>query len=176
MSLRMMPSMTNQLAPIALLAAVTVLAADALALDLPKRKSGLWDVKISRSSAKRPPQAFQMCIDQSTDDITLQMGESVSRQACSKQQIRREGNRIVGDSVCKIGETIATSHTVVSSDVDRGYRGESHTKSPPPLMGTGENVMVIDAKWIGPCQPDQQPGDMIMPNGMKINIKQLQVQ
>ncbi len=168
--------MTKQLAPIALLAAVIALAADALALDLPKRKSGLWDVKISRSSTKRPPQTFQMCIDQSTDDVTLQMGESVSRQACSKQQIRREGNRIVGDSVCKIGETTATSHTVVSGDFDRAYRGEIHTKYSPPLMGTSENVILIDGKWSGPCQPDQQPGDMIMPNGMKINIKQLQVQ
>jgi hypothetical protein len=43
-------------------------------------------------------------------------------------------------------------------------------------MGTSENLMLIDARWTGPCQPDQQPGDMIMPNGMKINIKQLQVQ
>ena len=168
--------MTKQLAPIVLLTAVAALAADALALDLPKRKSGLWDVKISRASAKRPPQTFQMCIDQSTDDITLQMGENFSRQACSKQQIRREGNRIVGDSVCKIGETTATSHTVVSGDFDRTYRGEIHTKCSPPLMGTSENLMLIEGKWAGPCQPDQQPGDMIMPNGMKINIKQLQVQ
>ncbi|HXX11642.1 MAG TPA: DUF3617 family protein [Burkholderiales bacterium] len=168
--------MTKQLAPIVLLTAVAALAAEALALDLPKRKSGLWDVKISRASAKRPPQTFQMCIDQSTDDIALQMGESFSRQACSKQQIRREGNRIVGDSVCKIGETTATSHTVVSGDFDHTYRGEIHTKYSPPLMGTSENLMLIEGKWAGPCQPDQQPGDMIMPNGMKINIKQLQVQ
>jgi len=168
--------MTKQLAPIVLLTAVAALAADALALDLPKRKSGLWDVKISRAGAKRPPQTFQMCIDQNTDDIALQMGESFSRQACSKQQIRREGNRIVGDSVCKIGETTATSHTVVSGDFDHTYRGEIHTKYSPPLMGTSENLMLIEGKWAGPCQPDQQPGDMIMPNGMKINIKQLQVQ
>ena len=168
--------MTKQLAPIVLLTAVAALAAEALALDLPKRKSGLWDVKISRASAKRPPQTFQMCIDQNTDDIALQMGESFSRQACSKQQIRREGNRIVGDSVCKIGETTATSHTVVSGDFDHTYRGEIHTKYSPPLMGTSENLMLIEGKWAGPCQPDQQPGDMIMPNGMKINIKQLQVQ
>jgi hypothetical protein len=26
------------------------------------------------------------------------------------------------------------------------------------------------AKWIGPCAADQKPGDMIMANGMKINI------
>ena len=166
--------MTKQLAPIVLLTAVAALAADALALDLPKRKSGLWDVKISRASAKRPPQTFQICIDQSTDDIALQMGESFSRQACSKQQIRREGNRIVGDSVCQIGETTATSHTVFSGEFDRAYHGEIRTKYSPPLMGKNENLTLFDAKWIGPCQADQKPGDMIMPNGMKINIREMQ--
>jgi hypothetical protein len=168
--------MTKQLGSIALLVAVIALAAEALAIDLPKRKSGLWDIKISRTSTKHPPQTLQMCIDQKTDDMAQQMGENVARQACSKQQIRREGNKIVGDSVCKIGETTATSHTVFSGEFDRAYRGEIRTKYSPPLMGTSENLTLIEAKWIGPCQADQEPGDMIMPNGMKINIKQLQIQ
>jgi hypothetical protein len=43
-------------------------------------------------------------------------------------------------------------------------------------MGKGENLTLIDAKWIGPCQSDQKPGDMIMPNGMKINIHEMQEQ
>lgn len=30
------------------------------------------------------------------------------------------------------------------------------------------------AKWIGPCTADQKPGDMIMANGMKINITNAQ--
>ncbi len=104
------------------------------------------------------------------------LGESVAREACSKQQIRREGNKIVGDSVCKIGETTATSHTVFSGEFDRAYHGEIRTKYSPPLMGKSENVTLIDAKWTGPCQADQKPGDMIMPNGMKINIHEMQQQ
>ena len=31
-------------------------------------------------------------------------------------------------------------------------------------------TMTMDAKWLGPCAADQKPGDMIMSNGMKINI------
>jgi hypothetical protein len=34
--------------------------------------------------------------------------------------------------------------------------------------------MTMSAKWLGPCAADQRPGDMIMPNGMKINILDLQ--
>jgi hypothetical protein len=168
--------MTKLFGSTALVVAVMVLAADASALDLPKRKSGLWDIKISRASTNRPAQTIQMCIDQKTDNMAQQMGESVAREACSKQQIRREGNKIVGDSVCKIGDTTATSHTVFSGEFDRAYHGEIHTKYSPPLMGKSDNLTLIDAKWTGPCQTDQKPGDMIMPNGMKINIHEMQQQ
>jgi len=167
--------MTKHLASIAVMVAMLAMIADASALDLPKRKSGLWDIRISRAG-NHPPQTIQMCIDQKTDNMAQQMGESVARQACSKQQIRREGNKILGDSVCKIGETTATSHTVFSGEFDRAYHGEIRTKYSPALMGKSESVTLIDAKWTGPCQPDQKPGDMIMPNGMKINIHEMQQQ
>jgi len=167
--------MTKHLGSIAVMVAMIAMVGGAWALDLPKRKSGLWDIRISRAN-KQPPQTVQMCIDQKTDNMAQQMGESVARQACSKQQIRREGNKILGDSVCKIGETTATSHTVFSGEFDRAYHGEIRTKYSPALMGKSESVTLIDAKWTGPCQPDQKPGDMIMPNGMKINIHEMQQQ
>jgi hypothetical protein len=166
--------MTKHLGSIAMMAAMIGMVGGAGALDLPKRKSGLWDIRISRASSQ--PQTIQMCIDQKTDNMAQQMGESVARQACSKQQIRREGNKILGDSVCKIGETTATSHTVFSGEFDRAYHGEIRTKYSPALMGKSESVTLIDAKWTGPCQADQKPGDMIMPNGMKINIHEMQQQ
>ena len=167
--------MTKRLGSITLLAMLISWGAGALALDLPKRKSGLWDIKISPASSNRPPHTIQMCIDQKTDNMAQQMFESRARGACSAQQIRREGNKIVGDSVCKIGdETTATSHIVLSGEFDRAYHGEIRTKFSPPLMGKSENLTLIDAKWTGPCQADQKPGDMIMPNGMKINIREMQ--
>ena len=166
--------MTKHLGSIAVVVAMIGMVGGAWALDLPKRKSGLWDIRISRASSQ--PRTIQMCIDQKTDNMAQQMGESVARQACSKQQIRREGNKILGDSVCKIGETTATSHTVFSGEFDRAYHGEIRTKYSPALMGKSESVTLIDAKWTGPCRPDQKPGDMIMPNGMKINIHEMQEQ
>jgi len=33
-----------------------------------------------------------------------------------------------------------------------------------------EGAAVIQARWVGPCKADQKPGDMILPNGMKINV------
>jgi hypothetical protein len=32
----------------------------------------------------------------------------------------------------------------------------------------------MSAKWLGPCAADQKPGDVIMPNGMKMNLLDMQ--
>jgi hypothetical protein len=34
--------------------------------------------------------------------------------------------------------------------------------------------MTMSAQWLGPCAADQKPGDMIMANGMKMNIIEMQ--
>jgi hypothetical protein len=34
--------------------------------------------------------------------------------------------------------------------------------------------MAIEAKWLGACKADQKPGDIIMANGMKMNVTDMQ--
>jgi hypothetical protein len=38
----------------------------------------------------------------------------------------------------------------------------------------GKMIMTMDAKWLGPCAADQKPGDIIMSNGMKINVPEME--
>jgi hypothetical protein len=33
----------------------------------------------------------------------------------------------------------------------------------------------MEAKWLGPCREGQKPGDIIMPGGIKLNIRTLAV-
>ena len=39
------------------------------------------------------------------------------------------------------------------------------------MMGMSEMKSKLSARWVGPCEADQKPGDIIMPNGMKMNMK-----
>jgi hypothetical protein len=39
-----------------------------------------------------------------------------------------------------------------------------------PDIPDGKITMTMDAKWLGACAADQKPGDVIMSNGLKINI------
>ena len=41
------------------------------------------------------------------------------------------------------------------------------------MLNMKEMKTSIDAKWVGPCKPGQQPGDVTLETGQTINIKQM---
>lgn len=136
------------------------------AADLPKRKSGLWEITTTAQGQQTPP--MQMCIDEKLDDLSREMAQGDVK--CSKQDVRREGDRYVVDSVCKIGESTATTRMVMTGKFDTAYDMDIHAKYSPPMMGMSEGRSTIKARWLGACKTGQRPGDMVMPGGMTINV------
>jgi hypothetical protein len=68
-----------------------------------------------------------------------------------------------------------TSHSEIVGDFNSAYtvNSTSHSDKGPggkPL----DTVTKIEAKWVGACKPDQRPGDIVMPGGMKMNVKDLE--
>ncbi len=148
------------------------IAGSVFADDLPKRKSGLWEIRTSSSAAgaQGGGATMQMCIDEKVDNVAQQQAAGMAKETCSKNEIKRSGNRMTIDSVCKFGESTATSHSVFTGSFDSAYRVETKSSYDPPMMGMKEGSVVMEAKWLGPCKADQRPGDMILGNGMKMNI------
>jgi len=157
--------MTPVVMRLALLLVAAPVAADAA--DLPKRKSGLWEISTSQPGGPPGPIA-QMCIDEKTDDLTRQL--AAGSVTCSKQDIRREGDRYVAESVCRIGDSTATTRAVFSGKFDSAYQADIEAKYSPPLMGMSEGRSTVGARWLGPCRAGQRPGDITMPNGTVINL------
>ena len=95
---------------------------------------------------------------------------------CSKQEVKRVGNSLVVNSVCSTGGITTTSQGVMTGDFNSAYtvKVTSKRQGGPPQAGPADMKMQIDAKWAGPCKADQKPGDIIMPGGMKMNIRDLQ--
>jgi hypothetical protein len=151
----------------------------AAALDLPARKAGLWEITMTFDGRNMPPQVSQHCVDAETDKLMNSIGGSMRQDMCAKQEVSRVGNTIVVDSVCKIGATTTTSRGVITGDFNSAYTIKSTSKREggPALPGMpkdGSTSMTIDAKWTGACKADQKPGDMIMADGRKVNIRDLQ--
>ncbi|MEO5699601.1 MAG: DUF3617 family protein [Casimicrobiaceae bacterium] len=160
------------IAGIALAAGPTIAAP---AEDFPKRKSGLWEIRTASTSAGKAgaqsgAATVQMCIDAGTDNAVQQQTAGMVKQNCFRQDIKRTGGQIVVDSVCKLGDITATTHAVFTGSFDSNYKVDTRSTYDPPMLGMKEGNAGIDARWLGSCKPDQRPGDMILGNGMKINI------
>jgi len=129
--------------------------------DLPKRKSGLWEVKISSGQAKG--HAVQQCIDEKSDDLMKKEMSEKRQMQCSKNDMRREGDKVIAESVCKIQHSTATTRAVFTGDFNSAYKADIKSTYEPPLGGMKSAASTVEAKWLGPCKAGQKPGDIIVP-------------
>ena len=133
--------------------------AAAASADAPQRKSGLWEMKMSGGHMPGG-MTMQQCVDQKTDDMS-KMQEAKSN--CTKNVVRREGDKVIAESVCKMQGTTAPTRGVFTGQFDSAYKGEIKTTYDPALHGMRESSSRIEAKWLGPCLAGQKAGDMVMP-------------
>lgn len=145
-----------------LILAALALALPVAAADLPTRKSGLWEItsQTTAGGQRMPGSTMQMCIEQGRDDVTGDASEA--RRQCSKMDVKRSGNQMVIDSVCKMNGHTATGHTVISGDLVRDYRMENTTRFDPPMNGMQSMSSTMTGKWLGACKPGQKHGSVVM--------------
>jgi hypothetical protein len=155
---------------VALLA--TAGSAVAATSDMPKRKSGLWEITVSSDGGKGG-QTMQQCIDEKSDDLMKNNMAGTEKQSCSKNEFRREGAKLITESVCKMSGSTATTRGVFTGQFDSGYKADIKSTYEPPLHGMKESASTMEAKWLGACKPGQKPGDISMPGMPNININDM---
>ena len=147
----------------------------ARAVELPARKAGLWEMKVVRTGSPMPEMTMQHCTDAATDK---EMGATFGPQTkdiCSKQDIQKTATGYVSDSVCAIAGMSITSHAEINGDFNSAYTVKSTSHSERgPADAPRDSTTTVEAKWLGACKPDQKPGDIVMPGGMKMNVKELE--
>ena len=150
-------------------------ALEAGAQETPVRKPGLWEMKILRTDMPLPELSMQHCTDEATDKEMNTGLAAGAKEVCSKRDIRKTATGYVSDSVCTVGGASITAHADITGDFNSAYtvKTTSHTEHGPTALPRDATTM-IEAKWLGACKPDQKPGDMVMPGGFKMNIKDAQ--
>jgi len=142
----------------------------ARAVEIPLRKAGLWEMRMVRSGSPLPDMTMQHCTDETTDKAMSAALSPVSRQACSSNDIRQTATGYVTDSVCSVAGLSMTSHSEISGDLNSAYTVKTTTHA--EHGATGHDLsMTVAAKWLGACKPGQKPGDIVMPGGFKLNIR-----
>src|SRR6185437_2912091 len=100
--------MRRSLTACAILGGLILASTTASAVDLPKRKPGLWEVVLQMAGGKMPPQTIKFCTDAATDESLYQLGASTADQMCSRKDINRNGDVVTIDTECKMGESKMT--------------------------------------------------------------------
>jgi hypothetical protein len=150
-------------------------ANNAAAVELPVRKAGLWEMKVRRTGPPAPEMTMQHCTDETTDKEMSTAFSPVGKDVCSKQDIQKTATGYVSDSVCGIAGMSITSHAEITGDFNSAYTVKSTSHSERgPTGAPRDATTTIEAKWLGACKPDQKAGDIMMPGGTKMNIKDME--
>jgi Protein of unknown function (DUF3617) len=141
------------------------------AAELPARRPGLWEVRTTIDN-NAVQGVIKQCIDAATDQMLQSNAGPFAASACPERDVKQSENSMTIDSVCTAGGKPATAHSIVTGSFDSQYT-MTVTSQSEELPG-GKMTMTIEAKWLGPCAADQKPGDVVMSNGAKVNLPEIQ--
>ncbi|MCL2829170.1 MAG: DUF3617 domain-containing protein [Betaproteobacteria bacterium] len=140
-------------AALASLAALSFLSFSVVAADMPKRKSGLWEVNtVIQSGAETSTEKSKQCIDSANDKFADPVPDNTK---CTRNNENFENGKLNADSVCRFDVSTVTTHVEFNGDFDNRYTGEIRIKYDPPIDGIKESYVLLNAKWLGPCEAEQ---------------------
>ncbi len=168
------PMLSRHMPRLLALALPLLLSATAAAQDFPKLKAGLWtSTTTSQGREKGDPRPSTVCLDDSVQQEMYRMSVGMMAGFCSKHDLKVTGNKVTTNAVCDLGVTKMRSNAVMTLTGDTAYHTEVRASFDPPLKGTPrDSLTVIDGRHVGDCKEGQQPGDMTLPNGQHMNIRQ----
>lgn len=141
---------------------------------LPERTPGLWEQKVSSEGRT---QVSQICLDKAVQQRFTWWGQHAAKGACGETSIAgRPGGGWDFASTCDMGAGGKTATKgSVTGDFAKAYRltaTSTISGARAPEMN-GAHAMTLEASWKGPCPAGMQPGDVLLPGGMKINMMQM---
>ncbi len=120
----------------------------------PHRKPGMWEQTLELPGNK--PMTMQMCIDEETEKQYSAMGK---KPGCTQEfQKIPDGYSFKGTCEGKMASGTAIG------DFDKAIKVEVDSE------GTH---MTSNLKYLGPCPADRKAGDVVMPGGRVVNVKDL---
>ena len=149
------------------------------AATLPNPKAGLWRETFSRDGQMLGLIGdVRACLDGDARARLSALGSHTDRSMCADQSVTRDpdgGYRF--SSTCNIGPGgKVVTQGELTGDLASRYRVHSQTDTTGASIGgmNGHHVMDIQADYLGPCPSDMKPGDVMIANGLKVNMNHLQ--
>lgn len=125
----------------------------------PHRKPGMWEQSMTMAGGQT--MTMKMCIDEETEKQFSAMGRN--RPGCTQEFHKISGGYSFKGS-CD-GRTV--SGTAIG-DFDKAVKID--------VQGDGGMHMVSNLTYLGACPADRKPGDIVMPGGQVMNMKDMPMQ
>jgi hypothetical protein len=165
---------------VVLVAGFLTSALPALALDLPARTPGLWEMEITPdleglNVPPPPPQTARLCIDATVDQQLWRRdlgGEMIDPNLCRGNIGSRNGT-ITADFSCSMPQMSMTVQMVINGDFKSAYTMELTSMfqgEGAASAAAGRIHATMAYRYIGPCEADQRPGDFIRHDGTKMHL------
>lgn len=146
----------------------------------PARKAGLWEVTVRsddlvlrrQGQAQPRPQTVRMCTDAAAESVMLLAivpGQENCREVNAARRSAEAGGGWDIHTVCFVHDNRVETRMQLTGDLQSNYGGAySVTFRDTPLQNTGR--MLFEGRWLGACEPRQRVGDMVLPNGVTVNV------
>ncbi|QXL83589.1 DUF3617 family protein [Comamonas sp. NLF-1-9] len=147
---------------------------------LPVRQPGLWEVTVRsddlqlrrRGQAKAQPQTVRMCTDAEAEPVMLFAivpGQENCRQVTTNRRSAEAGGGWDIHSVCFVHDNQVEMRMQLTGDLRTAYQGSFNvTFRDTPMNNTGR--MLFEGHRLGACLAQQRAGDMVLPNGITVNV------
>ncbi len=126
------------------------------ATELPMQKPGRWETTETGDNARH----FSTCVgDAAAQAKTLAEIEAMHNKICSKHDMRKVGDKWIGDSVCNYYP--AGTH-IINHEVTTVSENATHTDLSTTFDPSGKKSQeTLDSKWVEPCKPGEKPGHTV---------------
>ena len=147
---------------------------------LPARQDGLWEITVRSDAlalkragqAPQRPLTVQQCTSAAVEPVmllSLLPGQESCRQLKVRQRAADEGGGYDISTTCYVHDSRNDARMQLQGDLQATYSGSYEVKFPQaPLNNTGRKI--FEGRRVGACLPHQRPGDMVLPNGVTVNV------
>ncbi|HEX7761391.1 MAG TPA: DUF3617 family protein [Caulobacteraceae bacterium] len=146
----------------------------------PMRKAGLWEIsRLRDGKAPEGPASgpIKICIDSKSDANMGFLGNRMAQSLCAQQSSSHNPDGSWSfTSTCQMGPAGTVKTTgMASGDFGSKYivHTESDTTGSQIARLNGHHVTDMTATYDGPCPADMAAGDVLLPNGMKVNPEKM---
>jgi hypothetical protein len=150
----------------AVLAGIVVMAGGGASADtqVPHQKPGLWQSTATMSAGQN--MSTQSCIDAASEEKMSAFSSQIRNTRCKSSQVTHNMDGSWSSvSTCEFRPgKITTTRSQVTGDFSSKFTIVVRKD------GSSTPDMTMTMTWMGPCKPGMKGGDVVMSNGVKMNV------